>query len=86
VWLKRPGNGIGDVTLWPLSALPSPDAMRYSRYSIGAVLAPIVLLGVVYPLSAAGWLTMRDKTDSRSKRAVVAQTRAAIRRLFAPRR
>ena len=54
VWLKRPAMGFGDVTLMAVvgAALGPPKALL--TIFIAAALAPIILLGIVYPLSARG--------------------------------
>jgi leader peptidase (prepilin peptidase)/N-methyltransferase len=63
VWLKRPAMGFGDVTLMALvgAAVGPPRALL--TIFIAAVLAPIVLLGVVYPLSARGLADDRGQTE-----------------------
>jgi leader peptidase (prepilin peptidase)/N-methyltransferase len=54
VWLKRPAMGFGDVTLMAVvGAAVGPERALLTIF-IAAVFAPIVLLGVVYPLSARG--------------------------------
>ena len=54
VWLKRPAMGFGDVTLMAVVGAAVGPTRALLTIFIGAVLAPIVLLGVVYPLSARG--------------------------------
>ncbi|OLD48556.1 MAG: hypothetical protein AUI63_02880 [Gemmatimonadetes bacterium 13_1_40CM_2_60_3] len=49
VWLKRPAMGFGDVTLMAVVG--------------AAVIAPIVLLGIVYPLSARGLADDKGQTE-----------------------
>ncbi len=63
VWLKRPAMGFGDVTLMAVvgAALGPPRALL--TVFIAAVLAPIVLLGVVYPLSARGLADDKGQTE-----------------------
>jgi leader peptidase (prepilin peptidase)/N-methyltransferase len=63
VWLKRPAMGFGDVTLMAVAgaALGPPRALL--TIFIGALIAPIVLLGVVYPLSARGLAEDHGQTE-----------------------
>jgi leader peptidase (prepilin peptidase) / N-methyltransferase len=63
VWLKRPAMGFGDVTLMAVvgAAVGPPRALL--TIFIAAVIAPIVLLGVVYPLSARGLADDRGQTE-----------------------
>jgi leader peptidase (prepilin peptidase)/N-methyltransferase len=63
VWLKRPAMGFGDVTLMAVvgAALGPPRALL--TVFIASVLAPIVLLGVVYPLSARGFADDQGQTE-----------------------
>jgi leader peptidase (prepilin peptidase)/N-methyltransferase len=63
VWLKRPAMGFGDVTLMAVvgAAVGPPRALL--TIFIGAVIAPIILLGVVYPLSARGLADDRGQTE-----------------------
>jgi len=63
VWLRRPAMGFGDVTLMAVvgAAVGAPRALL--TIFIAAVLAPIVLLGVVYPLSARGLADDRGQTE-----------------------
>ena len=63
VWLKRPAMGFGDVTLMAVvgAALGPPRALL--TIFIAAVLAPLVLLGVVYPLSARGLADDKGQTE-----------------------
>lgn len=54
VWLKRPAMGFGDVTLMAVvGAAVGPERALLTIF-IAAAIAPIVLLGIVYPLSARG--------------------------------
>ena len=63
VWLKRPAMGFGDVTLMAVvGAVVGPTRALLTIF-IGAVLAPIVLLGVVYPLSARGLADDAGQTE-----------------------
>jgi len=63
VWLKRPAMGFGDVTLMAVvgAAVGPPRALL--TIFIGAVIAPIILLGVVYPLSARGLADDKGQTE-----------------------
>ncbi|MFL5584337.1 MAG: prepilin peptidase [Gemmatimonadaceae bacterium] len=63
VWLKRPAMGFGDVTLMAVvgAALGPPRALL--TIFIGALLAPIVLLGIVYPLSSSGLADDKGQTE-----------------------
>jgi leader peptidase (prepilin peptidase)/N-methyltransferase len=63
VWLKRPAMGFGDVTLMAVvgAALGPPRALL--TVFIASVLAPIILLGVVYPLSARGFADDQGQTE-----------------------
>ena len=63
VWLKRPAMGFGDVTLMAVvgAAVGPPRALL--TIFIAAVIAPIVLLGVVYPLSARGLADDKGQTE-----------------------
>ena len=54
VWLKRPAMGFGDVTLMAVVGAAVGPSRALLTIFIGAVIAPIILLGVVYPLSARG--------------------------------
>jgi leader peptidase (prepilin peptidase)/N-methyltransferase len=63
VWLKRPAMGFGDVTLMAVVGAAVGPARALLTIFIGAVLAPIVLLGVVYPLSARGLADDRGQTE-----------------------
>jgi len=63
VWLKRPAMGFGDVTLMAVvgAAVGPPRALL--TIFIAAVIAPIILLGVVYPLSARGLADDKGQTE-----------------------
>jgi leader peptidase (prepilin peptidase)/N-methyltransferase len=63
VWLKRPAMGFGDVTLMAVvgAAVGPPRALL--TIFIAAVIAPIILLGVVYPLSARGLANDKGQTE-----------------------
>ncbi|MEA2762870.1 MAG: leader peptidase (prepilin peptidase) / N-methyltransferase [Gemmatimonadaceae bacterium] len=63
VWLKRPAMGFGDVTLMAVVGAAVGPTRALLTIFIGAVLAPIVLLGVVYPLSARGLAEDAGQTE-----------------------
>jgi leader peptidase (prepilin peptidase)/N-methyltransferase len=63
VWLKRPAMGFGDVTLMAVVGAAVGPSRALLTIFIGAVLAPIVLLGVVYPLSARGLADDAGQTE-----------------------
>lgn len=63
VWLKRPAMGFGDVTLMAVVGAAVGPARALLAIFIGAVIAPIVLLGVVYPLSARGLSDDKGQTE-----------------------
>jgi leader peptidase (prepilin peptidase) / N-methyltransferase len=63
VWLKRPAMGFGDVTLMAVVGAAVGPTRALLTIFIGAVLAPIVLLGVVYPLSARGLTDDAGQTE-----------------------
>ena len=63
VWLKRPAMGFGDVTLMAVVGAAMGPARSLLTIFIAAVLAPIVLLGIVYPLSARGLATDKGQTE-----------------------
>ena len=63
VWLKRPAMGFGDVTLMAVVGAAVGPARSLLTIFIAAVLAPIVLLGIVYPLSAGGLATDKGQTE-----------------------
>lgn len=63
VWLKRPAMGFGDVTLMAVvgAAVGPPRALL--TIFIAALIAPIILLGIVYPLSARGLADDMGQTE-----------------------
>jgi leader peptidase (prepilin peptidase)/N-methyltransferase len=63
VWLKRPAMGFGDVTLMAVVGAAVGPARSFLTIFIAAVLAPIILLGVVYPLSARGLADDKGQTE-----------------------
>ncbi|HEY8852913.1 MAG TPA: prepilin peptidase, partial [Gemmatimonadaceae bacterium] len=63
VWLKRPAMGFGDVTLMAVVGAAVGPTRALLTIFMGAVLAPIVLLGVVYPLSARGLADDAGQTE-----------------------
>ena len=63
VWLKRPAMGFGDVTLMAVVGAAVGPTRALLTIFIGAVLAPIVLLGIVYPLSARGMADDAGQTE-----------------------
>jgi leader peptidase (prepilin peptidase)/N-methyltransferase len=63
VWLKRPAMGFGDVTLMAVVGAAVGPTRALLTIFIAAVLAPIVLLGVVYPLSARGLADDKGQTE-----------------------
>ena len=63
VWLKRPAMGFGDVTLMAVVGAAVGPVRSLLTIFIAAVLAPIVLLGIVYPLSARGLADDRGQTE-----------------------
>ncbi len=63
VWLKRPAMGFGDVTLMAVVGAAVGPVRSLLTIFIAAVLAPIVLLGIVYPLSARGLATDMGQTE-----------------------
>jgi leader peptidase (prepilin peptidase) / N-methyltransferase len=63
VWLKRPAMGFGDVTLMAVAGSALGPVRALLTIFIGAVLAPIVLLGIVYPLSARGLAADQGQTE-----------------------
>ncbi|HST06891.1 MAG TPA: prepilin peptidase, partial [Gemmatimonadaceae bacterium] len=63
VWLKRPAMGFGDVTLMAVVGAALGPVRSLLTIFIGAVLAPIVLLGIVYPLSARGLADDKGQTE-----------------------
>ena len=63
VWLKRPAMGFGDVTLMAVVGAAVGPARSLLTIFIAAALAPIVLLAVVYPLSARGLADDSGQTE-----------------------
>jgi leader peptidase (prepilin peptidase) / N-methyltransferase len=63
VWLKRPAMGFGDVTLMAVVGAAVGPVRSLLTIFIASVLAPIVLLGIVYPLSARGFAADRGQTE-----------------------
>jgi leader peptidase (prepilin peptidase)/N-methyltransferase len=63
VWLKRPAMGFGDVTLMAVVGAAVGPTRALLTIFIAAVIAPIVLLGVVYPLSARGLADDQGQTE-----------------------
>jgi leader peptidase (prepilin peptidase) / N-methyltransferase len=63
VWLRRPAMGFGDVTLMAVVGAAVGPTRALLTIFIGAVIAPIVLFGVVYPLSARGLADDRGQTE-----------------------
>jgi leader peptidase (prepilin peptidase)/N-methyltransferase len=63
VWLKRPAMGFGNVTLMAVVGAAVGPTRSLLTIFIAAVLAPIVLLGVVYPLSARGLADDKGQTE-----------------------
>ncbi len=63
VWLKRPAMGFGDVTLMAVAGAALGPARSLLTVFIGAAIAPIILLGVVYPLSSRGLADDQVQTE-----------------------
>jgi leader peptidase (prepilin peptidase) / N-methyltransferase len=63
VWLKRPAMGFGDVTLMAVVGAALGPGRALLTIFIAAVIAPIVLLGIVYPLSARGLADDKGQTE-----------------------
>ncbi len=63
VWLKRPAMGFGDVTLMAVVGAAVGPARALLTIFVAAVIAPIILLGVVYPLSARGLADDKGQTE-----------------------
>ena len=63
VWLKRPAMGFGDVTLMAVVGAAVGPARSLLTIFIAAVIAPIVLLAIVYPLSARGLAADKGQTE-----------------------
>jgi leader peptidase (prepilin peptidase)/N-methyltransferase len=63
VWLKRPAMGFGDVTLMAVVGAAVGPTRSLLTIFIAAVIAPIVLLAIVYPLSARGLADDKGQTE-----------------------
>ena len=63
VWLKRPAMGFGDVTLLAVVGAAVGPTRALLTIFLAAVFAPIILLGVVYPLSARGLADDERQTE-----------------------
>ena len=63
VWLKREAMGFGDVTLMAVVGAALGPARTLLTIFIAAALAPIVLLAIVYPLSARGLADDKGQTE-----------------------
>ncbi|HJP61392.1 MAG TPA: prepilin peptidase [Gemmatimonadaceae bacterium] len=63
VWLKRPAMGFGDVTLMAVVGAAVGPVRALLTIFIASFLAPIVLLGIVYPLSARGFADDKGQTE-----------------------
>ena len=63
VWLKRPAMGFGDVTLMAVAGAALGPARSLLTVFIGAAIAPIILLGIVYPLSSRGLADDQGQTE-----------------------
>lgn len=63
VWLKRPAMGFGDVTLMAVVGAAVGPARSLLTIFIAAAIAPVVLLGIVYPLSARGLADDQGQTE-----------------------
>jgi leader peptidase (prepilin peptidase)/N-methyltransferase len=63
VWLKRPAMGFGDVTLMAVVGAAVGPGRAFLTIFIAAILAPIILLGVVYPLSSRGLADDKGQTE-----------------------
>jgi leader peptidase (prepilin peptidase)/N-methyltransferase len=63
VWLKRPAMGFGDVTLMAVVGAAVGPARALLTVFIGAAIAPIILLGIVYPLSSRGLADDKGQTE-----------------------
>jgi leader peptidase (prepilin peptidase)/N-methyltransferase len=63
VWLKREAMGFGDVTLMAVVGAALGPTRSLLTIFLGALIAPIVLLGVVYPLSARGLADDKGQTE-----------------------
>ncbi len=63
VWLKRPAMGFGDVTLMAVVGAAVGPPRAFLTIFIAALIAPIILLGIVYPLSARGLADDKGQTE-----------------------
>jgi leader peptidase (prepilin peptidase)/N-methyltransferase len=63
VWLKRPAMGFGDVTLMAVVGAAVGPTRALLTIFIAAAIAPVILLGVVYPLSARGLADDKGQTE-----------------------
>jgi leader peptidase (prepilin peptidase)/N-methyltransferase len=63
VWLKRPAMGFGDVTLMAVVGAAIGPARSLLTIFLAAALAPVVLLAIVYPLSARGLADDKGQTE-----------------------
>ena len=63
VWLKRPAMGFGDVTLMAVVGAAVGPTRALITIFVASVLAPVVLLGIVYPLSARGLADDNGQTE-----------------------
>jgi leader peptidase (prepilin peptidase)/N-methyltransferase len=63
VWLKRPAMGFGDVTLMAVIGVAVGPARALLTIFIAAAIAPVVLLGIVYPLSSRGLADDKGQTE-----------------------
>jgi leader peptidase (prepilin peptidase) / N-methyltransferase len=63
VWLKRPAMGFGDVTLMAVAGAAVGPQRALVTIFLAAVIAPIVLLAIVYPLSSRGLADDRGQTE-----------------------
>jgi leader peptidase (prepilin peptidase)/N-methyltransferase len=63
VWLKRPAMGFGDVTLMAVVGAAVGPARSLLTIFIAAAIAPVILLGIVYPLSARGLADDKGQTE-----------------------
>lgn len=63
VALKRPAMGFGDVTLMAVVGAAVGPTRAFLTIFIAALLAPIILLGIVYPLSSRGLADDKGQTE-----------------------
>jgi leader peptidase (prepilin peptidase)/N-methyltransferase len=63
VWLKRPAMGFGDVTLMAVVGAAVGPVRALLTIFIASVIAPLVLLTIVYPLSARGLADDKGQTE-----------------------